>query len=274
MKRSNNFIPTLIAMTATCAAAQCVQAQAPARQAFPWSSAAVVESAKPAVAQTATALQNYGGSLAQTFDKSVTESFEGAVDSVTSIPSNTLSAGETVYLDENGNPITREQMQAKLTGVQNLGQSLQNRVPSLQPVDKSVWAKAKNMTSKATSFWKKPSLFQTPEGITLPSVKTTWSKPKFAEPTTWFSKRTTDPITFAPQNSLPRQGAIPTSIDGPLTSPPAQFASQNSGAAQFPSYPSDLNSFGGSSEATAESILYTPDYEVAESVDNSFDPRR
>ena len=39
MKRTNYFIPTLIALTLVCAASQPLQAQAPARQAFPWSSA-------------------------------------------------------------------------------------------------------------------------------------------------------------------------------------------------------------------------------------------
>jgi len=90
-------------------------------------------------------------------------------------------------------------------------------------------------------------------------MKTTWAKPKFQEPTTWFSRKAADPITFAPIDSLPRKGKIPTAIDGPLTSSPAQFASQSPAPVQYPSY--QANNFQSSAEPTAQSIFSSADYE-------------
>lgn len=274
MKRKNNFIPTLIAILAAFATTQSAQAQVPARQAFPWSSATVAQSASPAVSQARshiTASTQQFANSTETFGNSVSQSLNNTIGNVTSVANRAVSVGETIYLDESGNQITREQMQANLSGVQNLRQNFQNHIPS-QSVDSSVWGKAKNITSKATSFWKRPSLLKTPEGLNLPSTKTTWGKPKFAEPTTWFSKSSASPITFAPIGSLPRKGEIPTSIDGPLTSPPAQLASRSSRPAEFSTHQS--NSFDSTGEEAAESILSPLDYEVADKVDNSFDPLR
>ncbi len=284
MKRTSTFIPTLIALTAACAAAPTAQAQAPARQAFPWSSARAAQTASPAVSQTQSRLST----SAQQFRGRIGESFSSTVESATNIASNAQPVGDTIYLDEQGNQITRQQMQDKLSAGnaalestseaiqsygQNLGQKFEQRVKPLRSVDTSAWGKAKSMTVKATSLLKKPSLLKAPEGITLPSMNTTWAKPKFAEPTTWFSRKTTSPITFAEMDVLPRKGKIPTSIDGPLTSPRAQFAGQSGTSSSFPSY--QANSFENLGEAATKSILSAPDYEVAESIDdNSFDPRR
>lgn len=221
MKRSKNLVPTLIAITISCATAQNMQAQVPARQAFPWSSAAVAQTASPAVSKTltrvATSAKEFDNTI-ERFGNSVSQPINNTIDNATGIADRAVPVGETIYLDESGNEITPEQMEAKISGVQNIGQNFQNHIPS-PTVNNSVWGKAKNVTSKATSFWKKPSLFKKPEGLTLPSTKKTWGKPKFAEPTTWFSKTTTNPITFAPIDNLPRKGEIPTSIDGPLEQP-------------------------------------------------------
>ena len=281
MKHTNHFIPTLIALTAACAAAPPVQAQTPTRQAFPWSSASVAQTASPTVSA---APQHHRQPAAQTLRAPVHQS----IGKATSIASNVLPVGEVIYLDEQGNQITREQMQAKLSNgqnqvnsalgsasqaVQSFGQNVQQRVAPLQSVDKLIWSKAKSITSKATSFWKKPSLFKSPEGPNLPSLKTTWAKPEFSEPTAWFSKKTSDPITFAPFESLPRKGKTPTSTNGPLTLPPAQFARQNATPVRFSS--NQATSFESTGETAAKSIFSVPDYEVAKSADdNSFDSRR
>jgi len=261
MKRTNNFIPTLIALTVACAASQSLQAQAPARQAFPWSSASatsVAETVSRASSITRTPLGKVSGSASRSFEStkgvaetvsrasstvqsiaqapiekvsgSASRSFENTNGSATKVANDVLAKERTIYVDQQGNEISHEAFQAKLTGVQNqvtsalpsTGQAVQSfeqnfdqHVTPLRTVDNSAWGKAKSVTSKATSFWKKPSLFKTPEGLTLPSTKTTWGKPKFDQPTTWFSKKTTDPITFVPLGSLPRAGKTPTSIDSP-----------------------------------------------------------
>lgn len=240
MKRTNNFIPTLIALTVACIASQSLQAQAPARQAFPWSSSSVSGVAET-VSRASSAVQTITQAPSPASSGSASRSIIG---NTTSIANNVLSAGDPIYLDENGNQITREQMQAKLSSGQNevssalgsaseavqsfgqnLGQNFQQHVTPLQSVDNSAWGKAKSVTSKATSFWKKPAWFGSTEGITLPSVKSTWAKPKFQQPTTWFSKKAQDPINFATIGSLPRQGQFPTSTDGPLHAP-QQIASR------------------------------------------------
>ena len=261
MKRTNNFIPTLIALTVACAASQSLQAQAPARQAFPWSSASatsVAETVSRASSITRTPLGKVSGSASRSFEStkgvaetvshasstvqsiaqapiekvsgSASRSFENTNGSATKVTNDVLAKERTIYVDQQGNEISHEAFQAKLTGVQNqvtsalpsTGQAVQSfeqnfdqHVTPLRTVENSAWGKAKSVTSKATSFWKKPSLFKTPEGLTLPSTKTTWGKPKFDQPTTWFSKKTTDPITFVPLGSLPRAGKTPTSIDSP-----------------------------------------------------------
>ena len=276
MKRARTIIPTLIALTAACAAAPSLQAQTPTRQQFPWSSSRVAET----VSRVKTAVAKQVPSST----KVAAPPFRQTIGNATSISNDVLSVGETIYLDESGNQITREQMQAKLSAGQNqiasIGESirtnrtsfLQHTAP-LQSANTSAWGKAKSVNSKATSFFKKPSLFKTPEGMTLPSMKTTWGKPKFDQPTKWFSKTSTDPITFAPLESLPRRGKIPTSIDGPLTAPPRRFARQVAAPAQFPSLPA--NNFASTGDAAGQSIFSAAEYEVAESVNsNSFDPRR
>ena len=271
MKRTYNFIPTLIALTAACAASQSLQAQAPARQAFPWSSASAtgvaetVSRASSTVQSIARApLGKVSGSASRSFEStkgvaetvsrasstaqsiaqapiekvsgSASRSFESTNGSATKVANDVLAKERTIYVDQQGNEISREAFQAKITGVQNqvtsalpstaqtiqsfdqnfnFEQNFNQHITPQRSVDNSAWAKAKSVTSKATSFWKKPSLFKTPEGLTLPSTKTTWGKPKFDEPTPWFSKKTTDPITFVPLGSLPRAGKTPTSIDSP-----------------------------------------------------------
>lgn len=290
MKRTNNLIPTLIALTAACTASQSAQAQSPARQAFPWSSTSAVKTASPAVSQTAARVSasanHYIEANAPTFGKSVGQSIDNTIESATSIANSAPSAGYSIFLDERGNQITREQMQANLSAgqndvslglpsanqaVQSFEQNFGQRITPLRQVDNSMWGKTKSMTSKMKSVWKKPSLFKTPEGMTLPSMKTTWAKPKFDEPTTWFSRKTTDPITFAPIDSLPRKGQIPTSTDGPLASQ-ARFASRSAAPVALPSFtPKKLENVR---DAASQSIFARPELEVAESVDNSFDPRR
>jgi len=241
------IIPTLIALMASGAVSQSLQAQAPARQAFSWSSASVTPAASVAPRASSPVATPIIGMTVELPANSGIRSLDNApsiAESTTSFGDNALAAaktkiGETIYLDEKGNEITREQMQAKLTNVENqVGsalpsvshanqsfRSLEQRVAHSASVDNSIWDNTKNVTSKATSFWKKPSLFKTPEGITLPSMKTTWTKPKFDQPTTWFSRKTTSPITFPSIDSLPRKGKSPTSIDRPLISP-TQVASQ------------------------------------------------
>ena len=272
MKRTNYFIPTLIALTLVCAASQPLQAQAPARQAFPWSSATAsatgvaetVSRASSTVQSIAQApMEKVSGSASRSFESanefakttspasstaqsildqapdqnvsgSATRSFESTNGSATKTANDALAKERTIYVDQQGNEISREAFQAKITGVQNqvtsvlpstgqavqsfeqnFGQNFNQHITPLQSVDNSAWGKAKSVTSKATSFWKKPSLFKTPEGLNLPSTKTKWAKAKFDQPTTWFSKKTTDPITFVPLGSLPRAGKTPTSIDSP-----------------------------------------------------------
>ena len=229
MKRTNNFIPTLIALTVACAASQSLQAQAPARQAFPWSSASATSVAET-VSRASSTVQSIAQAPIEKVSGSASQSFENTNGSATKVANDVLAKERTIYVDQQGNEISHEAFQAKLTGVPNqvtsalpsTGQAVQSfeqnfdqHVTPLRTVDNSAWGKAKSVTSKATSFWKKPSLFKTPEGLTLPSTKTTWGKPKFDQPTTWFSKKTTDPITFVPLGSLPRAGKTPTSIDSP-----------------------------------------------------------
>lgn len=286
MKRTNNLVPTLIALTAACTASQSVLAQSPARQAFPWSSASAVETASPTVSQTAarvsSSADHYSDANALTFGNSVSQSANNMIGSAAS----TADSAATIYLDVSGNEITREQMQANLSAgsnevslglpsadqaVQSFEQNFEHNITQRRPVDNSIWDKSKTMTSKMTSKWKKPSLFKTPEGINLRSTKTTWAKPKFDEPTTWFSRRTTDPITFASIDSLPRKGKTPTSTDGPLASQ-AQLASRSAAPIAVPSLkPEKLENVR---DAVSQSIFTGPEHEVAESVDNSFDPRR
>jgi len=324
MKRTHTFIPTLIALTAACAASQPVQAQTPARQAFAWSSATANSNASPTVpsnvshvsdptlsyheatAETSNPVgQSVGTTILErslpesTIDNTIESTVESAFDSSTNIADNAVVVEAPIYLDENGNQITREQMQAKLSAGQNelttslpsaneavqsfgqnLGQNIQQRVTPLQSVDNSAWGKVKNVTSKATSFWKKPSLFKTPEGITLPSTKSTWAKPKFAEPTTWFSQKSVSPITFAPLGSLPRNGKTPTSIEGPVHQ--TQIASQAPASITSP-----IQSVAKASQDfvakpvrevvdTTKSIFKSTGERVASefSVGNDFDPRR
>ena len=90
MKRTNNFIPTLIALTVACAASQSLQAQAPARQAFPWSSASatsVAETVSRASSITRTPLGKVSGSASRSFEstKGVAETVSRASSTVQSI---------------------------------------------------------------------------------------------------------------------------------------------------------------------------------------------
>ena len=321
MKRTNNFIPTLIALTVACAASQSLQAQAPARQAFPWSSASatsVAETVSRASSITRTPLGKVSGSASRSFEStkgvaetvsrasstvqsiaqapiekvsgSASRSFENTNGSATKVANDVLAKERTIYVDQQGNEISHEAFQAKLTGVQNqvtsalpsTGQAVQSfeqnfdqHVTPLRTVDNSAWGKAKSVTSKATSFWKKPSLFKTPEGLTLPSTKTTWGKPKFDQPTTWFSKKTTDPITFVPLGNLPRAGKTPTSIDSPDSlslvadqsvnrQPKTSFQKTN-----FQPEREFIDSTNSIFEAASERVA--SEFSAA---DNDFDPRR
>ena len=239
MKRTNTIIPTLIALLAATTASQSLQAQAPARQAFPWSSSSVTGAAKT-VSRASSAVQSVAQSSVQKVSGSASRTIESTNGSATKIANDVVAQGKRIYLDQQGNEISREAFEAKL-GVQehltkvlpatqqsvqsfdhNIQNNVQQHVASLPSVDNSAWGKTKNVASKAISFWKKPTLFKTPEG--LPSNKKAWGKPKFAEPSTWFSDKAESDITFAPLGSLPRKGQFPTSIDGPLHQP--QIASR------------------------------------------------
>ena len=297
MKRKNTLIPTLIALTAACTASQSLQAQTPARQTFPWSSsnasqtASRVSSSQGYLVEAPVKALNH--SVSQSLD-SLNNKNEGTINSATTVANEVLAVGETIYLDEQGNQITREEMQAKLTAgqnemistlpstnqgsqaIQSFERNFDQRITPQRPADNSMWGKTKSITSKMTAVWKKPSLFKTPEGMTLPSMKTTWAKPKFDEPTTWFSRKTTDPITFASIDSLPRKGQIPTSTSGPLSAQ-AQFANRSAAPIAQPSFASEnfaSQKLENVDNAAAKSIFTAPEYEVAEKVDNSFDPRR
>ncbi len=306
MKRKRTFIPTSLALLTVCAvgqiaAATALQAQTPARQAFPWSSARATQAA-PASSFSGRQLtrshsqpQAVPSGAWRGNARTTGQSFSSG----SAVTENVVVEGETIYLDEQGNEITRAQLQAKLTSLQSLpnevgasiptvermaesfGQDVQQAASAPRPVDKTIWGKAKDLATGVTSVLKTPAVpglpslksgfFKTPEGLHLPTRITRWGAPKIDQPTTWFSRELENPITFAPAGGLPRAGQVPTSIAADISG--SQYVARATPANLMRGASVKMQQQAG--DVVGQSIFQEAQYEVAESVgDNSFMPRR
>ena len=272
----NGALKAAIALLTVCAVAQQVDAQSAAkRQVFPWSSSSSVETTPShrAVSNShPTPAVNYSSSTRNGLANAVSD-FERQI----TVDGQTLTAqvidGEVVYMDA-----------ATVSSWTNSSphqpvQATQSTVQHQQAAATSAWGKAKNVTSnvtsKATSIFKKPltlklpslNPFKKPEGLTLPSASTAWGKPKFSQPTSWFSHSVESDITFAPLNSLPNTGQLPTSID-------ATRSSIAAGVRQHVDIASEYAQEIGSHHSVWEAASERTASNTSAPGDNTFDPRR
>ena len=265
----NGALKAAIALLTVCAVAQQVDAQSTAkRQVFPWSSSSSVETtpSRRAVSNShPTPAVNHGSSTRNGLANAVSD-YERQI----TVDGQTLTAqvidGEVVYMDA-----------ATSSSWTNSSphQSVQATVQHQQAAATSAWGKAKNVTSNATSIFKKPltlklpsmNPFKKPAGLTLPSTSTAWGKPKFSQPTSWFSHSVESDITFAPLNSLPNTGQLPTSID-------ATRSSIAAGVRQHVDIASEYAQEIGSHHSVWEAASERTASNTSAPGDNTFDPRR
>ena len=259
----NGFFKAAVALLAVCA----IAAQANAQE-FPWSSSmakATTPNHRAVVNNRPTPAVNHGSSsrnvqapTVSNFEREITVDGQTLVGQVIE--------GEVVYMDA-----------ATSSSWANTSptQAVQSAARYQREAASSTWGKAKNVASSATSVFKNPlelklpsmNLFKRPEGLTLPSASTTWSKPKFSQPTNWFSRTAESDITFAPLGGLPNRGQYPTSIDSTRSSIAAGAVQHVDRASE---YVQEIRSQGNSvfeaaSERTASSTAAVGEF---------FDPRR
>ena len=266
----NGFFKAAVALLAVCAVAAQAEAQSSSNgQAFPWSSSTskvTTPNRHAVVNNRPTPAINHGSSFNSGQAPTVTN-FERqiTVDGQTLVGQ--VIDGEVVYMDA-----------ATSSSWANTSptQAVQSAAKYQRDAASSTWGKAKDVASSATSVFKKPlelklpsmNLFKRPEGLTLPSASMSWSKPKFSQPTNWFSRTAESDITFAPLGGLPNSGQYPTSIDATRSSiaaaPVEQFYNPSA-------YVQEIRSQGDSVwEAATERTASS----TAAAVDNSFAPLR